>query len=215
MEPSDYEQDVLCQDFGISDLNLWHTTSLAPTTTQFPKPLFAKSISSHSQNGRQFDCDPREVSYDTTFSIDQSQETQSDNKVQLGASPGSSGATIQSNTVETTCPLYAVPRVSTPIPTSTVRHTYLEAVRELIDADTGGDSLRSPTKPTKSSFRKKRLSTLRWRTYRHISTQRSSSSSSTPTHIPSNCHLSPLARTKRAILYGLARAFRKRSTSPS
>lgn len=128
---------------------------------------------------------------------------------------------LHDHTTSPVAPSYAMPRVATPIPASTMRESYLEAVRQSIDAEQGGDTTRRFHPTTR---RVQHLAEARLHPYGNpaVASSPNGHRSRSAGNLSSSARLRSsrlssvgtskrLKKTARAIADGCARAFRKRA----
>lgn len=200
MDARDYEQDVLC-DLPTADLNNWALRRY-PSTGDSLSTGEDSRMQSTSDGTRLSVCDDSDVCDYQGFAYIED----SDDHSLTGHKPGREGVLggIDDHDDLDSC---TIPRVATPIPASTMRHTYLEAVREMIDAESGGESI-PPTPSQHQTSKQGRLSALRWASYRKIRTPRPSFSKRHP-------HKRPRAKVRWRFIRSVARAFCRSPSSRS
>lgn len=205
MDARDYEQDVLC-DLPTADLKNWALRRCPSTGDSSSTNDDLRMGHSTSDGTRLSACDDSDICEYHGYAYVEDSEDQGDIGRKYEDKMGISGVHNQDDLDSG-----AIPRVATPIPASTMRHTYLEAVRELIDAESGGESIPSSSQhhlPHHQDHKRGRLSALKWRSYRKIRTPKPSFSKRHP-------HKRSLGKTKWSIMRSVARAFCRSPASRS
>lgn len=204
MEACDYEQDVLC-DLPTADLNNWVLKRYPSTGDTLSTSEDSRKAQSTSDSIRVSLCDDSDAGCDYYgyAYVEDSEDGEPTGRMKRNDSRCTS---MHDDYVLNDAG--SIPRVATPIPASTVRHTYLEAVREIIDAESGGESM----PPPQSNLHQKRprLSVLRWASHRKVRTPRPSVASSKRSR-----HKTPPGKSKWALVYEMLRAFFRPSATRS
>lgn len=212
MDARDYEQDVLC-DLPTADLKNWALRRYPSTGDSSSTNDDLRMGCSTSDGTRLSACDDSDVCEYHGYAYIEDSEDQTDFGRKYEDKMGICGVDDEDDLDSG-----AIPRVATPIPASTMRHTYLEAVRELIDAESGGESIPSASQQQQQPHhhhhhhnhhhhqhhrrhKSGRLSALKWPSYRKIRTPR-------PSFSKRHSHKRS-GKPKWSIMRSVARAFRR------